>query len=260
MTYRPIVAVTTWRRRLDTYLGAETDLYTLGAEYADAVSVAGGVPLLVPNLAPEVIGGVLDRVDALLLSGGEDVDPAYYGAAAAAGDGDHDAGRDATEGALVRGAMRRSLPTLGICRGMQLANVALGGTLVLDLPQTPAHPVVCGPEATRGLRHGVRVDADWLRDSLSGLAGVNSIHHQAVDQVAPPLRAVAWADDGVVEAVEGADGAWYFRGVQWHPEKMDIWHESRHSVTLFADFLRAAHHYAAVRGRVVENAATPDPG
>ncbi|WP_328916159.1 MULTISPECIES: gamma-glutamyl-gamma-aminobutyrate hydrolase family protein [unclassified Streptomyces] len=242
-----LIAVTSWRRPLDTYLGAGTDLYTLGTEYAHAVSAAGGVPVLTPTLTAEETEVVLDTVAGVLLSGGGDVHPASYGAAGAAGE--HDPGRDATETALVRGALRRKMPVLGICRGLQIANVALGGTLREDLPVTAAHPAVHGPEALRDLRHEVLTDAAWLRDCLPEPARVNSIHHQALDRVAVELRPVAWAADGVIEAAESRTPDWYFRGVQWHPEKMAAPGERHHADILFEDFVTAARRYAAVPPR-----------
>ncbi|WP_329364649.1 gamma-glutamyl-gamma-aminobutyrate hydrolase family protein [Streptomyces sp. NBC_00669] len=251
--HRPVlVAVTSWRRPLDTYLGDGTDLYTLGTEYAHAVSAAGGVPVLTPTLTAEEAEVVLDTVAGVLLSGGGDVHPATYGAAGAAGAadsadsaGDLDPGRDATETALVRGALRRRMPVLGICRGLQIANVALGGTLKADLPVTAAHPAVHGARELRNLRHEVRTDTSWLRDCLPDPARVNSIHHQALDRMAAALRPVAWAADGVIEAAESRTPDWYFRGVQWHPEKMTAPGERHHADILFDDFVAAARGYAA---------------
>ena len=126
----PVIAVTTWRRALPTTLDASTDLLTLGAEYAAAVERAGGIPLLVPGLREEEAAAVLDRVDGVLLTGGQDV----------GGTTPADQGRDAVELALLAGARERRMPVFGICRGLQIANVFHGGTLVPDLPETAEHP------------------------------------------------------------------------------------------------------------------------
>ena len=196
----------------------------LNAAYTRALEAAGLVPLVVPPLAdPAAALHLLDAVDGLVLTGGEDVGPALYGAAPHPALGPvHDA-RDRTEIALARAARDRGLPLLAICRGVQLLNVALGGTLVQDLPsERPgaaphdqagprdirAHPVAVAP----GSRLARSLGADALE--------VNTLHHQAVDRVADGLTATAQAPDGIVEGVESADDRWWAVGVQWHPEEL----------------------------------------
>lgn len=181
--------------------------------YATAVHAAGGIPLILPVLDPAAADAVLSTVDALVLSGGGDVDPGRYGADAVPEVYGVDPERDAWELALLEAAEDLGIPVLGICRGSQIINVARGGTLVQHVP---GHRV---PERSGEVIHQV-VLAEGSR--LMAVArcralGVNSLHHQAVDAVGRGLRAVAWATDGTVEAIEAVDGSPVL-AVQWHPE------------------------------------------
>jgi putative glutamine amidotransferase len=187
--------------------------------YVRAVARAGGAPvILAPTGDTAHVPSLLDGVDALLLSGGADIDPRHYGAPRHPKLGTVDAERDAFEFALFAEAERRALPTLAICRGLQLVNVAMGGTLWQDLPSE------VGPHPQSGARtervHQIRVmegsklgDAVWPQHF-----SVNSFHHQAIRDLAPGLAAVAWSEDGLIEGVE-IFGGWWFVGVQWHPEE-----------------------------------------
>jgi len=187
--------------------------------YVRALTANGLVPVLVPPLVdPDAACGALDRVQGLVLTGGEDVAPARYGALPHPKLGETDPARDAVELALIAGAGRRRLPILAICRGLQILNVALGGTLYQDLGSERVGPI---DHTDPHSRHGVRVEpTTLLHDTLGTLeASVNSRHHQAIRDLAPGLRASAWAADGVVEGVERRDRAepWTL-AVQWHPE------------------------------------------
>lgn len=188
----------------------------LERSYIDAVAAAGGLPFVLPVLDPAQAAAVVSNLDGLLLTGGGDVDPAWYGAAPSPHLGIVDRAHDAWELALLRAAMEAGKPVLGICRGLQLMNVALGGTLVQHLPEITdlGH---CAKEGSGAHVHDVRVaPGSSLRRVAGGadLLGVNSLHHQAISQLADGLVAVAWAEDGIVEAAEGPR----LLGVQWHPE------------------------------------------
>ncbi len=187
-------------------LGGHTAELHLSA-FGEQVAAAGGIPCPISwHAEPDAL---LDRLDGLVLSGGEDVDPRRSGAPGAR---DVDLRRDAFELALLDAALARGLPVLGICRGMQLANVALGGSIRIvgahhdrrDLPfATRAHRVECDPATAVGAGYG-------------RLAHVNSVHRQAVDRLATSLTAAAWSPDGLVEAA--VDRAGSILCVQWHPE------------------------------------------
>jgi putative glutamine amidotransferase len=217
----PIVAVTATAKVIEGALRVR-----LNAAYARALEEAGIVPLVVPPLArPADALHLLDRVDGLVLTGGEDVDPARYGARRHPKTDDAQLERDATELALVAGARERRLPTLAICRGIQLLAVALGGTLVQDLPDERGTGAAHAPGGGRADRtHEVNVTpASRLAAALGGATSlrVNSSHHQAVDRVAPPLLVTATAPDGVIEGAETPpDDPWWVLAVQWHPEEL----------------------------------------
>jgi len=194
---------------------------TLNTAYVRALENAGLVPLAVPTmLAADRAAAALAAVRGLVLTGGEDVAPDRYGATPHPRLGDVDPVRDAAELALIAAARSRRLPILAICRGIQILNVALGGTLYQDLDSERPGLV---PHSDETARHGVRVAAGSLLERTLGMrsATVNSRHHQAIRDLAPGLKAVAWADDGVIEAAEPADAnAPWIVAVQWHPEDL----------------------------------------
>jgi putative glutamine amidotransferase len=198
---------------------------SLGMDYPTAVAAAGGVPVVLPPMSP-ADGALLDRLDALVVSGGPDIDPALYGARPhpQLGPVEHDV--DPRELAVLRAAEDRGLPILAICRGMQMVNVARGGTLWQDLPTDRPSGIV-HRQAAPGSQptHVVRVDPDSLLARLTGADGgddtlaVNSFHHQAVRELGAGLRISARAEDGVVEAIEATDRP-FLLGVQWHAESL----------------------------------------
>jgi putative glutamine amidotransferase len=189
----------------------------LPSNYAEQVAAAGGIPVLLPPL-PGAAAAV-DRFDGLLLTGGGDIDPGRYGAQPHPRTGRVSVPRDAAELELLDAAMVAGLPVLGVCRGMQLVNVARGGTLCQHLPNDAGHIPAPGTFGS----HPVRVAAGTR---LAGVLGANgdgvdvpTAHHQAVDRLGEGLVATAWAEDGVIEAVEpsAADDP-FLLAVQWHPE------------------------------------------
>ncbi len=214
-------------------------------DYRQAVLHVGGeVRIVDPSMAA---GEVLDAIDGLLLTGGEDIAPARYGEAPHPAVVDVDPARDEFEIALVGEARRRNLPIFAICRGIQVLNVACGGTLVQDIASEVAgaleHRWTVPPHKPYDLAHEVWVDKDTLlarlmRERLSDTDAceANSRHHQAVKKVADGFRVSATAPDGVVEAIEDPS-ARFCLGVQWHPENFFRTGEFR---PLFEGFLEAA--------------------
>jgi putative glutamine amidotransferase len=227
---RPLVAVSATVRTEDG-----VDRLRLTAAYLKILERASFVPIVLPPVganadeAAAAVGQVLDVVDALLLTGGEDVDPARYGATRSPHLGAINPPRDACEVAAVLAARERSLPTLAICRGIQVLNVALGGTLIQDIPSEWPNALAHDPDAARGTRtHGISLTPGSRAARALGAttAMVNSVHHQAVKRVADGLLVTATATDGIIEAVETPeDDPWWVMGVQWHPEEFvrDQW-------------------------------------
>ena len=188
------------------------------SEYPTAIAVAGGVPVQIPMDADPV--ALLGRLDGLVLSGGADVDPSAYGAQPEPGLGATEPERDAFELALLAAALDQGVPVLGVCRGAQLLNVHLGGTLEQHVPLAfgAGHPRF---DDDRGWRcHRVTTVSGSVVGSLYGAyAEVNSLHHQVLADLAPSLVATAVADDAVIEAVELPGRP--VVAVQWHPEMLD---------------------------------------
>jgi putative glutamine amidotransferase len=191
------------------------------------VRAAGGLPVvLAPVATPEEIAAVLDAVDGLLFTGGPDVDPRHFGEAVLNETVELEPDRDSFELPLIRAALARDLPVLAICRGCQVLNVALGGSLWQDLPAQRPGDLLHRQRAPRdAVTHAVHVRAGSLLAAVVGEAAAegtlqaNTIHHQAVRDVAESLVAVAFTADGTVEAVEAPDRT-FVLGVQWHPESL----------------------------------------
>ncbi len=233
------------QRPLGCYVRADLD-------YVEGVAEPGGLPVVLPPVggsraAETLLGGI----DGLLLSGGSDLDPSYYGEEAVPELGVTVPERDAFEMTLLEHALRRKIPIFGICRGMQILNVALGGTLYQDLPSQMDHMVLLGHRQETPKwqpTHEVEVDGG---SKVAGIMGtdelkVNSYHHQAVKDLASGLVAVAHAPDGVVEALEWGDlSQRWLVGVQWHAEAMrDAGPEHRN---LFGALVSAAKRHALRR-------------
>jgi putative glutamine amidotransferase len=195
---------------------------TLGLPYMRAVELAGGLPVALSPLANENVESLLEHVSGLLLTGGPDLDPSCYGAEPHPELGPTDPAIDMFEIALCRHADRRGAPILGVCRGAQVLNIARGGTLHQHLPDL-ASGVVQHRQTEPGDRttHEVHVspDSSLAQTTGGGPVRVNSFHHQAIDRLGLGLRQVAWAEDGVIEAVEAGDRP-FVVGVQWHAETL----------------------------------------
>jgi putative glutamine amidotransferase len=230
---------------LTTYLEqAQTGVWDVPASflpkvYFEAVNRAGGIAVLLPPQPVDaaIAGRVLDGLDGLIITGGKDVDPARYGQQPHPATDEPRRDRDAWEDALLTAAIDRGLPFLGICRGAQLLNVALGGTLHQHLPD-----VVGSLRYSQGggmfARNEVAVEPGSRLGALLGESlEVKSYHHQAIDELAPGLVVTARTDDGTVQAVE-VEGSSFGMAVQWHPEE-----DAAEDARLFAGLVDAAKDY-----------------
>ncbi len=207
--------------------------------YVRAVAGAGGAPLLVPPVG-DAVAPALEVLDGLLLAGGADLDPAGYRAEPHPETTGTRPERDASELVLLRAALDDGLPVLGVCRGMQLLNVALGGTLEQHLPDAVGHEGHRGPPGVFA-EHDVRLEPDALVGrALGATTAVRSYHHQGVDRVGDGLRVVGRSDDGVVEALEH-EALPFVVGVLWHPEAGE-------DPRLFEAFVEAARDVRDARG------------
>lgn len=224
----------------------------MGLAYAQPLEAVGAVPFQLPYVRD--VGRVLDAVDAVVLGFGSDIDPACYGGERHPAMTPHSPHRDAFELPLARGAITRGMPILGICRGMQLLNVARGGTLVgdaaphpggdwdrwdqvrlsvidgVDPPEHPGHEIAIAPGSRLAAAYGA--ERAW----------VNSYHHQAVDRLGEGIVPVAWADDGLIEALELQGDTWVL-AVQW--ELQESWKDDERFLGVFDAFVSATARRAA---------------
>lgn len=227
----PVVGLTSYgeRARFGVW---DVDAALLPRTYVDMVVAAGGAPVLVPPVAAAAVAA--DGLDALVVTGGPDVSPALYGAARHPATGPSRDERDAAELAVLHRALGRGIPVLGVCRGLQLLNVALGGTLVQHVPDAVGHAGHNPTPGVFGTTDVVPVAGSRVGAALGGPVRVRCHHHQAVDRLAPGLVVSARAPDGLVEAVEGTGGP-FVVGVQWHPE------EDAADLRIFTALVAAAH-------------------
>ncbi len=214
----PLIALVTYHLPPGRVSGWSSGAYAVHDLYVDAVRRAGGRPVLLPPAADGGPDDLAASFDGLLLVGGGDVAPTEYGAEAHPETSSVDPARDGLEIGLVRAADATGLPTLAICRGAQVVNVAFGGTLLQHLPDDPARISHRSDEGMPERLHEVKVlESSQVAASCGGVVvrGV-SRHHQGIDRVGEGLDPVAWAEDGLVEAVERSHG--WLVAVQWHPE------------------------------------------
>lgn len=216
-------------QRVGVTLGLHpSDRYSINSGYSDAVAFLGSLPVFFSSGSALAVGGVSDgsglenlaielmsEVDALVVTGGWDVDPSIYGEERSEKVEEIEAVRDYFEIALIRQAVEKGKRVLGICRGIQILNVALGGSLVQDLVSDgyENHSIT---DKEFEPSHGITLESGVISSFYGSISEVNSLHHQAIRKVAPSLEAVAYSPDGVVEAVEGDN----IVGIQWHPERL----------------------------------------
>ena len=240
---KPLIGITGNRHTFSSRLpGPALIGLNVSDDYAHGVEAAGGLPVVIPYLQDEAtVRSLAERLDGLLLAGGEDVSPLLYGEQPHLGLGEVIPERDELELRLVKAVMNLDKPVLGICRGIQLLNVALGGNLYQDLPREWAGDISHSQRARRNhLSHRVRLEAGSRLHALLGEGTellCNSYHHQAVKDLAPGLTPVAWDDDGLVEAFE-LQGDSFVVGVQWHPE--NLWRTYPVYLGLFQGLVNAA--------------------
>jgi gamma-glutamyl-gamma-aminobutyrate hydrolase PuuD len=246
-TLRPLIVVTTTLGAGGSY---NLPAVRLNVQYVTAVEEPGGTAvLLTPGHDAESVERLVGIAHGLVLTGGEDVDPALYGQEPHPKLETVNPARDQVELAALRAALARGIPVLAICRGIQLLNVALGGTLYQDLPSQRGGDLLHEQDAPVGHRwHHAMVEAGSGVETILGTRElfINSFHHQGIDRLAPSLRAVVWASDGLVEGVEGKEHPWLF-GVQWHPERGEAESpadERDPDRRLFWAFVRAAREFA----------------
>jgi putative glutamine amidotransferase len=234
---RPIVGLTTYLQQAQTGVW-DVRASFLPAIYIDGVTMAGGIPLLLPPqpVDAEIAGRVLDSLDGLVLTGGRDVDPAMYGQQAHPATDAPARDRDAWEFTLLQEALRRGLPVLGICRGAQVLNVALGGTLHQHVPDVVGHIRHQQGNAVFNTSAIQTVPGTRLAALLGESTEAQCYHHQAIAELGQGLLASAWDPDGVIEGIE-MPGAPFVLAVQWHPE------ERLDDLRLFAAVVGAAASY-----------------
>lgn len=228
---KPIIGIT-------TSVDEQKSSSVLGA-YVKAIEVAGGAPILLPYIEDDsALEAMLSACDGVLFSGGVDIDPARYNEKKRDTCGDISLYRDEIEFKILEKAMKMDLPILAICRGCQLVNVALGGTLYQDIPSELdtdiRHRQI---EEKFSYSHDVIIEEDTPLFKLLGTTRIkaNSFHHQAIKSLAPTLLSMASADDGIVEAV-WCDSVRYLRAYQWHPERLF----DENNKKIFADFVNEA--------------------
>ena len=241
MNSLPLIGVT-----ISVTVGKYPERAYVNAAYVNAAQQAGGIPVLLPpQLDATALAALWPRLDGLILTGGDDVDPARFGESRHPATGDVSPARDALEIELCHRALEQGRPLLAICRGLQVLNVALGGSLHQDIPSAPGSPFDHSQKELQQTRrdqpvHHVKVqEGSRLAKILGTLeVDVNSFHHQALNVLGRGLTPVAWSPDGIVEGAEMQDGGRFVVGVQWHPE--DLVEHDPAARRLFAAFVTAA--------------------
>jgi putative glutamine amidotransferase len=249
---RPVIGLTTYLQRAQTGVWDVLASFLPGV-YAEGVTSAGGIATLLPPQPVDegIAARVLDGLGGLVITGGRDVDPATYGQDPHPSTDEPARDRDAWELALVRGALARGLPVLGICRGAQILNVALGGTLHQHLPDVVGHYQHQLGNAVFSTSSIRTVPGTRLAALIGESTDAQCYHHQAIAELGEGLMATAWDPDGVIEAVE-IPGENFVVAVQWHPE------ERLDDLRLFAGVVEAATAYESGRTQVTRTRTTPE--
>lgn len=238
---RPLIGVTTGREKSQRFFGLS--IFIMNQTYVRTLENLGALPVMIPlHMTDATLYGLFQRLDGLFLPGGEDIDPANYGQERHPLLGATDKERDRTELLLTRWALAEGMPVLGVCRGVQVINVACGGTLFQDLhseqPDLAKHDYFPPSFERYRISHRIDIEADSrLAHAMGQVHEVNSMHHQGIDAVGYGLRVTARADDGLPEALE-MPALPYVVGVQWHPEELSK--TDQLSANLFYDFVQAA--------------------
>ncbi|APX72966.1 gamma-glutamyl-gamma-aminobutyrate hydrolase family protein [Companilactobacillus allii] len=225
----------------DVFLEATAVINQKSADFVprpivDAVLTAGGIPISLPYIPVDKVDSLLEKLDGIIFTGGPDVDPTFMGEEPIPKLGTTNRNRDIFEIALIKKAVEKHIPILGICRGAQIINIALGGSVYQDLTTQYGEPTLLkhhqnapGNQPT----HHVDIKKSILQNSVGLTSFVNSRHHQAIKEPAPSVKVVATASDGVIEAIENDDAS--VQAVQWHPENM--WQEYPKQLAIFKDFI-----------------------
>lgn len=238
---RPLIGVTMGREKSQRFFGL--NLFIMNQTYVRSLEVLGALPVMVPlHMSEATLRGIFERLDGVFLPGGEDIDPTNYGEERHPLLGATDKERDRTELLLTRWAIETGMPVLGVCHGVQMINVACGGSLFQDLhsedPDLDKHDYFPPSYERYRISHRVDVEPDSrLAQAMGHKHEVNSMHHQGIHRVGFGLRVVAHAEDGLPEALE-APALPFAVGVQWHPEELAK--TDQMSTNLFYNFVQAA--------------------
>jgi putative glutamine amidotransferase len=239
----PVIGLTTYRQQARSGVW-DVHASFLPGVYLDGVTLAGGIAMLLPpqSVDATIAARVVDGLDGLILTGGKDIDPATYGHAPHPATEEPARDRDAWEFALLAAALRRRVPVLGICRGAQVLNVALGGTLHQHLPDVIGHSGHRAGDAVFAISTVRTVEGSTVNALVGPSLQAKCYHHQAIDRLGEGLVVSAVDAEGVIEAIENT-GPSFVVAVQWHPE------ETLDDLRLFAGLVEAARNYSEERAR-----------
>lgn len=258
---RPLIGISTMDD--NDAAGVHAPRFSINQSYSKAVEIAGGVPILVPHYEDaEALRRVYEVLDGLLVPGGVDIHSKYYNQEPHPSLDPSDVGMDFMETTVLPWAIEDDMPILGICRGEQVLNVIMGGTLIQDIytqyPTTIDHRESYKRRVRDFLAHDIAIEPDSRLRQLVGQdrVWVNTSHHQSIDKVGKGLVATAWSPDGIVEAVEAPDHH-FLMAVQCHPE--ELWRKHAWARKLFSEFVKAAAEAKHSARRASRSVAIPQP-